>query len=499
MRISQLFILIISSIVLQKCTVPSISDIELNGNYAVPLVNSKLKIAEFLNSNSNTNIKVNSDGTLSLLYNTQLINQSISELLPSISSIGEILIQDTIVKFPLNTSDDFILQKAIFMGDEMRFRYTSIIPEDISINMKIPELTLDGKMLNFDFVLKYNGEIPFTAFTESIDLNGYEFNSSDNNLTIKYDARTQAGQRILLDYAAMSFNELVFSYGEGSAKRTENSLLGNLVPINVFSAWKSGILEFDDPKINFTIAHSYGFPISLRINAVELTLLDGSVKQLSGSMVGNEIAVNFPSNNEIDVLKETSFTFDKSNSNINVLFNEKVKTVDYRVDAILNPSDDLEIVGFVTDKSNFTLDVDVELPLRQKIQDLVIKDTIEIGELDFGKISNAEFKIITSNSYPVSLKFKMIFLDETNNELFRFFETEPYVLDAGKLQNDGTTVQSEEVIRFQNLNAEDLAKLKLARKVFIESEFDNSNPDFEFLTFYSNQYLELRMGLIFSL
>lgn len=497
MHKSILFLFIFLTVV--SCNLPTKDDIPFDQTYAIPLLNDKIRVQDLLTSSNNLSLSINAEGEITLLYVSELIDQSINEILPSISSVGEIPIPDTVAQFTLVTGNSLVIKKAIFNGDEIRFRYASELKENISVVMRIPELSKDGVPFEDEYLLIYDEANPVSGFTESVKLDGYEFSSTINRLTLNYDARNVAGERIKLDFAAMSFNELQFAYGEGSFSREEYFLQAEILPINVYAAWQSGTLEFDDPSLKFTIDNSFGFPISFRINEVDLTLIDDEEKNLIGDNVGIELELAFPSLNEVGESASTSFDFDKSNSNLNTLINEKVKSIRYSVDAIINPLGDTEFTGFVTDQSFFNLRTEVELPLKQKIEDFLLTDTIEIQPISADAVTAAELKIVTANSYPTSMELELEFLDEDNLTLFSMFKDELFKIDAGELQADGTTLSSKEVIRFVDFSLEDLQNLKKVRNIVVRPLFDSSNISEGFLNFYEDQFLELRMGLIFKL
>ncbi len=489
-----LFLLLIGS-----CNLVRTPEFSFEPSYAIPLLNDQIKVQDILSQSEGASFSIDQDGKVNLLYKAGIIEESISEILPSISSIGEVPIIDTVSQFPLTTANNFILNKAIFSGDEMRFRYSTALPSDITVKMKIPELTKDGVIFEDNYTLTYTGTAPYTSFTESIPLDGWEFNSESNLLTFIYDARTPQGERIKLDFAAMSFNQLDFAYGEGSVERNEYELKVQNVPINVFDAWRSGTLEFNDPELRFILNHSFGFPISLRINNVSIALKDGSIKNLSGINLGNELKLNFPKINEVGESASTEFKFDKSNSNINVLFNEKATSFSYDIDAVLNPTGDLDLIGFVTEDSQFDLQVEVALPLEQRIDQLLLSDTISIEPIDARIVKEAELKIISENSYPSTLEVSIEFLDEENQPLFSLFDDDPLSVSSGILNSDGTTTPSEEVIRFVTLPQSSVDKLGQASKIVVTPKFDSSTISEDFLTIFEDQFLEMRIGLILQL
>jgi hypothetical protein len=480
--------LLLGILLLGSCGLPSLEEVEFNGTYAIPLINDKITFQDIAGQSERFDVLVASNGALTLRYNARLFSENIEELLPSIPSIGEVAITDTLSFFALAASDNFVITKAIFNGDEMRFRYSHDQDEILQINMQIPELTKDGEIFEFDYELLPQATLPFTEFTQSFNLEGYEFNSDENLLTFRYDARNPEGERIQLTFAAMSFNQLKFKYAEGSFERTEYDLIGDSIVIDVFDGWKSGEIEFEDPKISFDINHSYGFPIALRINEVLLKTIDNENKYLITDQLGQEIPLVFADLNEVGNVKETKILFDKSNSNINTLFNEKIKYIDYDVDAIINPSGDLGIKGFISDESFFTLDVNLDIPLRQKVNNLILSDTFEIEGMLPDGFSSAELKIITQNTYPINASFNLIFLDESNNVVERLFGNDPLLIEP-----------SDENTRFVDLDASQINILKNSKKILVEPLFDTSSISDDFVQFSDDEFLELRVGLKFKL
>jgi hypothetical protein len=471
-----------------SCGLPSLEEVELNGTYAIPLINDRITFQQIAEESENFDVLISPDGTLTIRYTSELFSENIEELLPSIPSIGEVPIIDTLSFFPVSASENFVITNAIFKGDEMRFRYTHDKDEVLQINMQIPELKRNGEIFEFDFELSPQGAIPYTEFTQSFDLEGYVFNSEDNQLTFRYDARNPDGERIKLSFAAMSFNQIKFEYAEGSFIRTVYDLLGDSIVIDVFNGWQGGEIEFEDPKITFDIEHSYGFPISLQINEVLLRTFENQDKLLLGDQLNTEIPLAFAGLSEVGESNETSILFDKDNSNINTLFNERVKYIDYDVDAVINPSDDLDIKGFISDESFFKLDVNLDIPLSQKVNDLSLTDTIDIDGLLPDVFSSAEFKIITQNTYPITASLDLIFLDENNIVVERFFGNEPLMVEP-----------SEEETRFLDLNASQITMLKNAKKLVVEPIFDTSSLSSDFVQFLEDQFIELRIGIKFKL
>ena len=64
--------------------------------------------------------------------------------------------------------------------------------------------------------------------------------------------------------------------------------------------------------------------------------------------------------------KRTEVVFDKDNSISRIFWNIYPNTLDYDIDAISNPDQIPDLIGFTTDSSYFRIGLQVELPLYGK-------------------------------------------------------------------------------------------------------------------------------------
>ncbi len=471
-----------------SCSLPSVKDFELHGEYAIPLINANISLETLFGETDNLEILSDAEGHLTLKYKASLLSENINNLLPSIQTIGEVPIEDTVSFFPLSVLNRFVITNAVLSGDEMRFRYTHTEEEDVEIVMRIPELAKDGVPFEFSHTLKARTSTPFTEFTPSIDLDGYVYNSDQNKLSFNYDARNPEGERIKLDFVAMSFNQLTFSYGEGNYERTRFPLQGDSIAFSVYDGWKQGGIEFADPKISFNIKHTYGFPIAIKANEVVVHTVDSKIKMLEGEKLNAECVLDFPSIEEVGKVSTTQINFDQSNSNINTLFSENVHYVDYDIEAIINPADDPDILGYATDQSFFEVEAVSELPMNLKIDELVLQDTIDLKNNINASVEVAELKVITENSFPLEMKLYFVFLDENNHEIERLLVDDPLIVEP-----------NQHNIRFINLEAAVLEKVQFAKRMVTVSEFDTGSISQDFVTLQSRQGLNIRIGLKFKL
>ena len=71
----------------------------------------------------------------------------------------------------------------------------------------------------------------------------------------------------------------------------------------------------------------------------------------------NGIDFPYPTINEVGQVKRDTFTFNNTNSNLDVVFGSGPIAVAYDVDAFTNPFGDTGLKGFITDKSFYRVQV----------------------------------------------------------------------------------------------------------------------------------------------
>ena len=355
------------------------SDIEnYNAHYAIPLINDRLSLESLIEHNvDNTSFRVDSTGKLTVLYKGDVLGKTMDQMFPPIPGLGYINLVDTSVNQAFVFTGSQTIDFGIFSGDNMKFKYRSELEEDIHITMRIPEIVSpDGDVFTSEFDLIYEGTTPVEGETEWNDLEGYHLYSTDNTITFIYDARRPNGERIKLDKAWMNFTEIAFEYIEGFFPITVQEIKGDVVPIGLYTKWVDGIMKFEDPKVTITVDNSFGFPVEAKVNTMFVHDLDWLVYPLESPLLEDGISFDFPSIDEIGEVKTTSYTFDTTNSNLNSLFSKKVRQLKYQVDAIVNPDNDPNIIGYMHESSFFNIAVAVEVPMLQTIDSLRITDTL---------------------------------------------------------------------------------------------------------------------------
>ena len=507
-NIRLLLLLLSSSLILWGCyDVPSGDTTEvvnLNGSYAVPLVNTTARILDIEQSTGdNTSILVDDEGKVTIFYNGNVIRNTTATTFPPVPGIviGElplpapetVLSLEDLVPF----EGGFILNKATFTRNSLQYRVKSAVQEKISIRIFIPQITKNGAVFSQTFDIHEDGIYGESFSTPYYDLEGWTLISDDNNLSIFYEATTASGDLITLDEAGLNFSLLAFKYIEGFFTQNNSSESGEVITIGVYSTWISGGFDFEDPKLTIKVQNSFGFPVRTKFNKLELTNVKGEKSNVEGTFIDEGFDFNYPTLDEKGTVAYSEFILDKTNSNIQTVFNEKVKLVRYDVTATGNPDNDDSIIGFLTDTSFYNVDIAIELPLETSINDLILGDTFDIDLSSYEEVINAEFKLITENKFPYEMEVQAYMLDANGVAIDSLFRDEAYQV-AGADTSAGSTNDSPTSIRYTTFDNAAFAKIRSAEQIAIKAKFNNTEGQEGPQWIYEDYGIDIKIGAIIN-
>ena len=466
--------------------------------YALPLVNSTLTLETVLDGQvENAGIRYDENGLTIIEYSSDVIQKKAYDVFKPIVFPGAIFFDDSIKNMRFDLIDNYVVEKGIIRGDSIRFGFRSSFDETVFVDVMIREVQDNGQIFRHSLVLPAQANLISPLFS----LRGYSFESPDNQLTFVYDARTANGERVLLDEAYFEFTYFVFDYVQGFLGKNTQKLYDHQIKVNIFELWESGLLEFDDPKIRVQLDNSFGFPVKAVINHFTVTNLLGETIQLESTVFDDDIVFDYPSLDEVGVVKSSEFVFDKQNSNFATAFNQKVVEVSYDVDAVANPDNDPSAIGFFQFDSYYKLNVAVELPMRFKAESFQLSDHFPIDSIpvDLGLVESFELKCYITNLFPVDVHTQLYFLDQNDQLLDSLFTEGEQHFPAATLNPDGSISPAGNTTPMYFQYDEDRLDLlrdarKLAPRVRLSTE---NNPD-EWTSITKNQGLDVKIGVKFK-
>lgn len=488
-------ILIICILLLSGCKkledIRVVEDINYNAEFAIPLINTRVSLQDILDSEDDISIlEIDENGNMTLNYEAEFEYNSASELIGVIPSFPLVLL-DTNTVIPFEVFDNVQPNSISLKSGTISFNLQSGISENINITLRIPQLTKDGLPFTTNFELFYQGSLPVTATIDPLSVEGYTLDLSQNSIEVNYEAITGSGDYVIVNLITGMAENWNYDLIKGIASQYTFNISKDTIDINLFNGWLNGDISFEDPRIAFQVENSFGIPMSAKlINVVAIT---SSGNEISLTTTSNSFELNYPSISEIGESKTTVFYFDKNNSNIKEIIENKPTKILYEIEGTVNPQNINEI-GFITDQSNLTSLLKIELPIHGTASGFTIQTTVALDLQDIENIGDVEFKLITNNGLPIDVDFQMYFQDENENIIDSLFNQAQTVLSSATIDTNGNTNNTTEVTTFINIPKERMLMIQQANTALLNVSFSTSNNGNTPVIINSSQYVEIRMG-----
>lgn len=499
MKVLRYFLFALAVIIITSCSFLD-EEYELAKNdrqLAVPIAYGNITLSDVIErSKGFANIKIDGEGKITLLYKGELLRENSTKIFPPFPGLIEFPIEDTVKSVSLPVNPAYRIDKGVFDNTNLGFRFAHDVKEIVNVNMEILSVSKDGKTWQQNYILDFTNDADGIILVPKSSALDYTALPADNKITFKYKAIRPNGERIKLKTVNLNFDFLKFKYLDGYFGNHTFDIKGDVIEINLFDRWKSGGFEIINPKINLDVDNAFGFPVRSKVNELVLNTVGGNVLKVESEYINKGIDFNFPLISEIGTIKNTKFQFNSVNSNIGVLFKDKVIKVIYDFDALANPDGDTGVKNFFNSDAFFAVNVDVELPMQIKANEFTITDTFEINLIEFEKIKAADFKINTVNSFPVESTVSAYFLDENGVILEQLSESENIKVGASDIDTNGKLISpatNQKVINFDKVRFE---KLKKAKKILITASFDTSKKYPNPIWLFDQYGIDLRISAI---
>lgn len=494
-------------ILLSSCNLPQTDGLleeTKNAVWALPIINDEIKLQDILSNSDNSNTKVYSDeeGKITISYEGEVLREDASIVFPPIFGLGYISLSDTIFQLDLSQGGtENEIDSAVFLQDKLHFKFVSSSEEPLNVKAYIDEFVKDGEKLSQSVFFPGSPDgSPVEIIGENIDLNGYSLIGNENKITFHYEAIKENGEKVKIDQVAVNFNVLVFKFLQGYFPKKVRPVAGSIIPVNLYKQWLSGTMDFVDPKVSLDVENSFGFAVGADFNKMSLTTISGEEYDLEGEIIDNGIIFNYPEYDEIGEIKTTSFQFNKDNSNIDLIFEDRVAEFGYDIDAIANPMDDKDFIGHMTNESFYAVQLSVDVPLHLAINNLQLVDTLDFSlDLENELIDSIELKLILANNFPLDISTQLYLLDENNIVLDSIFQEGMITLEGGTYSGSSMLINVEDQVFFISFPKEKISNLLNAKRLLAKPIF-NSTPDGEqHIWIYDTYGLKIKMGAKFSI
>ncbi len=485
-----------SMLTYMSCQNPEVVDV--SPEYAIPLINSSLSIQNILDqTNTGDLLQIDGDNFITLEYDEEVLGIDTISLvsIPGFSIPQVTPTQVTPTPFPNDIDIDAISVK----DGKLFINFESNSPNDITVSINIPSIKKNGNNLQYTMnVPNPNGTIPL-IFQDSFDLTDYIISFDNDNFESNYTATDNiTGLSVVPFNFFLDFPHLEYSYLEGYFGQVDFSIPLEELALNFPSQWVSGNVSFTDPQIRLRFENSYGFPLNLTFDTLQVLTRDEGYLDIQSTPINNPIPINYPALSNPGTSETTIVAIDNSNSNIVSVLEKAPYGFRYKMIGSTNPAGDPNIKGFVTDESRIVVRIIAELPLEGAIQDFTLVDTFALDLTgDAIPQGEAEFKIITDNGFPLDMDLQCYFLDEAGNFVDSLFVgSQTNIIQAASLGNNGKVTDSFETITFADVNSDRINLIRSrAKNLVLLGRFNSPDNGNTPIKIYSDYNLGVRIGV----
>lgn len=415
---------------------------------AIPLVSSKIRLADAVNGADTNNIYVNSEGYYTIRYRDTVFtlpandiftfpDQNFSSNINATSSplatlpTGSNLTVTSATGIPVSfTATGTTLNYMDISSGSLLMDLSSDFRNDVTIKVVFNGLSKNGTALTKQYDLAYNGSTP-VATSDNIDLNGYTLSASSNSvpititLTVKGKGNPVSPSEKITVSGKLS--SLKYSLWVGNPGTFEIPVPEGKVQIGVFSqAVPKADVALVKPSIAVSFINSFGIPSAFGITklysntAYEPTLLNQITTTAflpnvsnNGNWTGftNILAPNNPGSSSSAT---TSYVLDNTNSNITTIVNPAPKNIYYGTKLKVTGS---STNNYIRSDSKLSVFTKIELPLYGHISAYNLADTFNITLPSRDNVKQVTVRLFTDNSIPVKMNLQAYFLDSINGNL----------------------------------------------------------------------------------
>ncbi|MFZ4739964.1 MAG: hypothetical protein ACOYLE_02245 [Bacteroidales bacterium] len=493
---------------------------QFNPSIAAPFVSSRLTLKDIIKDTSGI-IQVNSsDNSLKLVYITKKLVSVMAKALFKIPNQGQIDNPSINITAPTGDSSytSFVkhysfklpatppgqrIDSVFIKTATLKIHLNTYINHKGKLKLTIPNIKYpNGQSFHFEIQTNYDGTqpLPYNVPIPPIDLSGCKiiFNQTPLPNEIEFDYEQWVYKNPVFPYSnpySMEFNDSItnITYDKlfGYIGQQEFPLTDTL-NLDIFNNQLAGQFEFDNITVGITTINSYGLPIEAKVN---------SFQAQNGSTIYP--ITDFPSTNPFNIAYPT-IVGDTTVTNINNqpsndlanAINHSPKTIIYNVTGKANPTNNTAIPNFVIDTSNFSVSVNIDLPLQGKVGGFVLQDTLDFDLKNIKDLEEITFRINTWNAFPLSAKVQVYFTNTSYGILDSLVTNGQEIISAGVI-NSLSHMVTAPTFRFNDFTMikSRLLKIENAKKILVRASLSSPNYPTQTVKISNNDYLDVKLGM----
>jgi len=480
---------------------------------AAPLINSSLSIQDITGMTENDMFTVN-NGVISLIYSTNIFKRYGFEFFTPASQTSNLTIQMTppdsttlyqtgtvsrsiTPTMPLSFPNGEQIDSMVYRSGQFNVTLTSYIPHDAVLNVTIPSATLQGQVFSKDIPVSASTGVA-SIVQGSFDMTGYSMGTNKNGMpnqvdisyTLTFTNSNTVSPCLNLNFDIISsFDSIAPAYLFGYFGQSEFAPPPTSSPVSIFNNFQGGSVFFDDPRMTITLTNSFGMPIDAKVNSIRAEQSSGANIPFNGNfpnpLITYPIAVGQAATNSI--------YFDKNNSNIQQLVNASPVAFNYNISAGTNAP--LPAYNFMSDSSEFSVDMKLELPLSGHATGFVIQDTLDISLGDVTQISSILFRLNVTNGFPVNANTQVYFLNDSYAVLDSLIsDYQNRLVESAEVDANGKATTPTVRAREELFDGIRLSHLFDAKKVIIRATIDTYDAPNTNIDLYDDYKIDFKLG-----
>lgn len=483
----------------QLDSVSSIDDLEIQADYALPLINSTTTIQDLIEASDTeaTFINTTSDGTLAFNYQADGPEVKVGQLFSDIPDFP-FAVPNERATVAVEIFPGVQLETLKLKGGSMNFQIVSSEPEDIDIQIIFSNLIKNGQPFTVTERLINQGQAPQEFELAPIDVTGYSLNLDNQEMTVEYIAtKVTDGSSITLDAVGGWGRNWEYDLVVGNFTSEAFAMEQDSLTIDLFDLGFDGELSLADPQLSLVFENSFGLAIRTRITSLTMINAEGRSVSLSGRFSQEGFLLDAPEVNEMGTAKSSTLTLNKNNSNIVEMLAIQPQKIIYQLSGEINPDNNSE-AKFIQSQSKITTAIQAVVPAHGTFKMQTEQET----EVDFGQpdqLKSASFKLITTNGMPFGAQLQFYFLDNNNLVLDSLFDSQEMILTAAAVDSNGfpvtpTPLTTEIQVPANRLEAMNQSK-KMLMKIHLATTDDGQTP----ARITPDQTLGVKLGAILSI
>jgi len=481
-----------------------VDETRYNAAYAVPIIDSEVTLNELIGDISDqVSISVDPDGLLRFRYSGEVPAVGSDVIFGRLEDIARgVFLPITMNRqaAPFGGAGDIDIDELRIKGGLLTYNLPNPYDRPVTINLRIPDAKLDGEPFSVTADLPAfdgMGDVPVFANPDAaVDLTGYIITLPNDSLYFEYDIIDDNGNALAPPTSTVvNITNLRFSYMEGYLGMDNYPGGRDTIEVDFFDSYLEGEVSFLDPTITMTLVNTFGVPALAEVAALEVIDVNGNVIPITGEAVTEGFRFNYP--REPGEISTTTFVFDTTNSNIAEVLSARPVALDYEINAIINPDADETIVGFLTDSSTYSAEVDVEIPLVGSARDFTVRDTFPLDIMGrFEQVISVDFRLTTRNELPLGMILEGTFIDSLGNALADLTDGELRLLQAAPIDREGYSTAAAEETNDITFAGDRLEAIRKANRLVITLDISSTDGGTPFVRVTDDQMIQVLLGAI---